>query len=173
MKIITRRQLRRLIAEAYRAGVPYRSPIDQSDAMISRNFPQFTDKIAAVDPNQSEAFKSALDPSRPTPDVKLRSIDDCMNGLCQHQIDDAVDEYFSYMPKQFAGAMSQGGMTLRQIAEEIFHYCVTGPGIGLETLYPGDANGVPIPRYDDIEEVIGRYEKSLSRPQIRTMGHIS
>ena len=170
---ITRRQLRRLIAEAYRTGVPYRSPIDQSDAMIARQFPQFTDKIAAVDPNQREAFKSALDPNRPEADVNYRDIDDCRNGLCQHQINDVVDEYFSYMPKQYAGAISQGRMTLRQIAEEIFHYCVSGPGIGLDVLYPEDENGVPIPRYEDIEEVIDRYEIALQRPHHKKLGNIS
>ena len=45
---ITRRQLRQLITEAYRTGIPYRSSIDQSDSTIARRYPQFTDKIAAL-----------------------------------------------------------------------------------------------------------------------------
>ena len=68
---ITRRQLRKLISEAYRKGVPYRAPIDQSDSHIAKQYPQFTDKLAAVDTAQSQAFKQALDPNRPLPDIVL------------------------------------------------------------------------------------------------------
>ena len=166
---ITRRQLRRLITEAYKTGVPYRSPIDQSDAMIARQYPQFADKIAGVDPKQREAFKSALDPNRPLPDIKLGAIDDPRNGLTQRQINDLVDEYFSYYPTAHAGAMSQRGMTLRQIAEVVFDYITFGPGVGLFVLYDKGA-----PRnQEDIEEVIGRYEKALGRPHHKQLGHIS
>ena len=164
---ITRRRLRRLIAETYKTEIPYRSPIDQSDTMISRNFPQFTDKIASVDPKQREAFKSALDPNRPEVDITIRAIDDSKNGVTQRQIDDLVDEYFSY--HSHAGAMSQRGMTLRQIAEEIMIYLLAGPGVGLDVLYPGDAP----PRHADYQEVLGRYEKALSRPHHKQLGHIS
>ena len=167
---ITRRQLRRLIAEAYRTGAPYRSPIDQSDAMIARQYPQFADKIAAVDRKQREAFKSALDPNRPLPDVKLRAIDDPRNGLSQIQINNLVDEYFSYYPTAHAGAISQRGMTLRDIAEVVFDYITFGPGVGLFVLY--DDKGMPR-NQKDIEEVIGRYEKALSRPHHKQLGHIS
>mgnify|MGYP003652961804 FL=1 len=68
---ITRRQLRKLISEAYRKGVPYRAPIDQSDSHIAKQYPQFTDKLATVDTAQSQAFKQALDPNRPLPDIVL------------------------------------------------------------------------------------------------------
>ena len=167
---ITRRQLRKLIAEAYRTGIPYRSPIEQSDATIARQYPQFTDKIASVGPNQRNALKSALDPNRPPPDFTIRSIDRDSSGVTQNQINDIVDEFFSYDPQAFAGAMSQGGMTLRQIAEEVFEYLVDGPGVGLFVLY--DDNGMPR-NQEDIEEVIGRYEKALSRPHHKQLGHIS
>jgi len=167
---ITRRQLRRLISEAYRTGIPYRNPIDQSDTTIARQYPQFADKITAVDPKQREAFKLALDPNRPEADITIRAIDDPKNGVTQRQINDLVDEFFSYMPKQYSGAISQGGMTLKQIAEEIFDYLVEGPGVGMKLLYDGGGN----PRNQhDIEEVIGRYEKALSRPHHRQLGHIS
>ena len=113
---ITRRQLRRLIAEAYRTGIPYRSPIDQSDTMIAQKYPQFTDNIAAADPKQRESFKSGLDPNRPVPDIKLRDIDDCTNGLCQHQIYDLVDEFF----KQYRVRSSAFGHSMLDIAEHVF-----------------------------------------------------
>ena len=167
---ITRKQLRRLIAEAYRTGIPYRSPIHQSDSTIKRQYPEYSDKLAAVDPYQREMFKSALDPNRPGHDITFRGIDDSRNDLTQRQINDLVDEFFSYDPQAYAGAMSQGGMTLRQIAEEIFDYLVEGPGVGLEYLY--DDNGDPRNR-EDIEEVIRRYERALSRPHHRQLGHIS
>ena len=163
---ITRRQLRRLIAEAYRTGVPYRSPIDQSDAMIARQFPQFTDKIAAVDPNQREAFKSALDPNRPVPDVKLRPIDDFKNGLTQGQINNLVDEYFERF------RLHSGSASLTKMAEHVFENQV---GVlsrrAIDTLYPQE-NGIPIPDDEAIAEVIRRYEQALSRPKHRELGHI-
>lgn len=166
---ITRRQLRRLIAEAYRTGIPYRSPIEQSDAMIARQYPQFTDKIASVDPEQRKAFKSALDPNRPSTDITIRLIDRHSSGVTQNQINDLVDEFFSYDPQAFAGAMSQGGMSLRRIAEEIFEYLLTGPGVGIDALY----NDGYVRDPDDVEEVIRRYEEALSRPHHRQLGHIS
>ena len=169
---ITRRQLRRLITEAYRSGVPYRHPVYQSDATIARQYPELVDKIASAEPHQKEAFKSALDLNRPIPDFiyRKRGIDLPENGLTQRQIDDLVDEYFSYEPQAYAGAISKGGMTIRQVAEEIFDYLVEGPGIGLELLYDGGGN----PRNQhDIEEVIRRYERALSRPHHKQLGHIS
>jgi hypothetical protein len=168
---ITRRQLRQLIAEAYRTGIPYRSPIDQSDTMVTQKYPQFTDKIAASEPRQREAFKSALDPNRPQPVINIRGIDDPRFGVTQRQINDLVDEFFSYNPQAFAGAMSQGGMTMRQIAEEIFDYLLTGPGVGYEVLY--DDDGLNARNQHDIEEVIRRYEDALSRPHHKQLGHIS
>ena len=169
---ITRRQLRQLISEAYRSGVPYRHPVYQSDATIARQHPELVDKIASAEPHQKETFKSALDLNRPIPDFiyRKREIDLPENGVTQRQIDDLVDEFFSYMPKGYSGAISQGRMTLKQIAEEIFDYLVEGPGVGMELLYDGGGN----PRNQhDIEEVIGRYEKALSRPHHRQLGHIS
>jgi len=166
---ITRRQLRRLISEAYRTGIPYRNPIDQSDTTIARQYPQFADKITAVDPKQREAFKLALDPNRPEADITIRAIDDPRFGVTQRQINDLVDEFFSYNPQAFAGAMSQGGMTMRQIAEEIFDHLLTGGGVGYEVLYKDDSNI----NYSDIEEVVRRYEDALSRPHHKQLGHIS
>ena len=172
---ITRRQLRRLIAEAYRTGIPYRNPFHQSDSMIDRSYPEYSDKLAAVDGRQREAFKSALDPNRPVPDpesvIQVRGIDHGRNGLTQNQINDYVDEFFSYDPQAYAGAMSQGGMSLRQIAEEIFEYLLTGPGVGYEVLY--DDDGLNARNQEDIEEVIRRYERALSRPHHKKLGHIS
>ena len=169
---ITRRQLRRLIAEAYRSGVPYRHPIHQSDDTIARQYPELVDKIASAAPHQREPLKSSLDLNRPVPDFiyRKREIDLPENGLTQRQIDDLVDEFFSYDPQAYAGAMSQGGMTIRQIAEEIFDYFVEGPGVGLKLLYDGGGN----PRNQrDIEEVIRRYERALRRPHHKQLGHIS
>jgi len=172
---ITRRQLRRLIAEAYRTGTPYRNPFQQSDSMIARRYPEFADKLATVDGRQREAFKTGLDLNRPVPDpdsvIQVRRIDDHRNGLTQSQINDYVDVFFSYDPQAYAGAMSQGGMTLRQIAEEIFDYLLTGPGVGYEVLY--DDDGLNARNQEDIEEVIRRYERALSRPHHRQLGHIS
>jgi len=74
---ITRRQLREIIFEAYnrRTGIPFRSPIDQSDAYISRiindeqadNLKTFEDS----DPKYAETLKMGLDLSRPEKDFKL------------------------------------------------------------------------------------------------------
>ena len=151
---ITRRQLRRLIAEAYRTEAPFRSPLEQSDAFIARRYPQFTDKITSVDPRQKEAFKSALDPNRPETDIYYRAINDCINGLCQHQINDLVAEFFSYYPEY-----STHKSSIKHAAKEIFDYLVEGPGVGLELLYDEDGN----PRnQEDIEEVIRRYEVALN-----------
>ena len=163
---ITRRQLRRLIAEAYRSGIPYKSPIDQSDTTIARQYPQFADKIAAVDPKQREAFKSALDPNRPTPDVTLRPIDNPKNGLTQRQINDLVDEYF----KQYRVHASSS--SLLEIAEHVFENQVGGLSQrAIDVLYPQE-NGIPIPDDEAIAEVTRRYEKAISRPKHRELGHI-
>ena len=90
--------------------------------------------------------------------------------MTQRQINDLVDEFFSYSPTYYAGVMSQGRMTLRQIAEEIFDFFVTGPGVGLKLLYDGGGN----PRnQEDIEEVIRRYKRALRRPHHKQLGHIS
>ena len=165
---ITRRQLRRLIAEAYKTGIPYRSPIDQSDTMIARQYPQFADQMTSVDPRQREAFKSALDPNRPEVDIiDIRRIDDSRFGVTQSQINDLVDEFFSYDPQAFAG--SQGGMTIRRIAEEIYDYLLTGPGVGIDAIYDEDGKA----NRDYVEEVIRRYERALSRPHHKQLGHIS
>ena len=162
---ITRRQLRRLITEAYRTGAPFRSPLEQSDAFIARRYPQFTDKIAAVDPNQREAFKSALDPNRPTPDVKLRPINNPKNGLTQRQINDLVDEYF----KEYT--VHSSGPSL-EIAKHVFERQVGGLSRrAIDVLYPQE-NGIPIPDDEAIEEVIRRYERAISRPKHRELGHI-
>ena len=166
---ITRRQLRRLIAEAYRTGVPYRNPIDQSDAMIARQFPQFTDKIAAVDPRQREAFKSALDLNRPQPAVKFRAIDNPRNGLTQSHINDLVDEYF----KKFRGQKIRWPIEIPKMAVHIFESQVGGLSQNaIDALYPLD-DGIPIPNDEAIAEVIRRYEQALSRPKHRELGHIS
>ena len=167
---ITRRQLRRLIAEAYRTEAPFRSPLEQSDAFIARRYPQFTDKIAAADPKQREAFKSGLDTNRPVlvPDIKLRAIDDCVNGLCQHQINDLVDEYF----KQYRVRSSAFGNSMSDIAEHVFEHQVGGLSQrAIDALYPSDY-GIPIPNDEAIAEVIRRYEKALSRPKHKELGHI-
>jgi hypothetical protein len=163
---ITRRQLRRLIAEAYRTGIPYRSPIDQSDAMISRNFPQFTDKLAAVDPKQREAFKSALDPNRPLPDVKVLPINDPRNGLTQRQINNLVDEYFQEFTIHSAGAPLP--KLARHVYENLFGKLSQR---SIDVLFPSD-NGIPIPDEEAIAEVLRRYEEALSRPKHRELGHI-
>ena len=163
---ITRRQLRRLIAETYKTGIPYRSPIDQSDATISRNFPQFTDKIASVDLKQREVFKSALDPNRPLADIKLRAIDDPQNGLTQKQIDNLVDEYF----QQFT--IHSGGASLTKLARHVYENQVGRLSLrSIDVLYPSD-DGIPIPDDEAIAEVLRRYEKALSRPKHKQLGHI-
>ena len=164
---ITRIQLRKLIEEAYKTGIPYRSALEQSDSFITGNYPEFEDTLSSVDTNQRNLFKSSLDPNRPEPDFKIKAIDDPRNGLTQRQINDLVDkEYFSYFT--YAGAMSRGGMTLRQIAEEIFEYFAQTRVGGF--LY--DDNGMPR-NQEDVEEVIRRYEEALSRPHHRQLGHIS
>ena len=164
---ITRRQLRRLIAEAYRSEVPYRNPINQSYAMISRNFPQFTDKIASVDPKQREVFKSALDPNRPLPDIKLRAIDDPKNGLTQKQIDNLVDEYF----KQFV--IHSGGAPVKTLASHVYENLFGKLSQrSIDVLFPSDDGTVPIPDDEAIAEVLRRYEKALSRPHHKQLGHI-
>ena len=166
---ISRKKLRKLIEEAYKTGIPYRSALEQSDSFITGNYPEFEDTLSSVDTNQRNLFKSSLDPNRPEPDFKIKAIDDPRNGLTQRQIDDLVDVYFSHFT--YAGAMSHGGMTLRQIAEEIFEYFLAGPGIGYEVLY--DDDGLNARNQEDIEEVIRRYEEALSRPHHRQLGHIS
>ena len=171
---LSRRQLRRLIAEAYTTGIPFRTAIEQSESNIERQYPDYIDRLNILqsdDPNQSEIIKSSLDQNRPSPlGIKPRPIDYVSSGVTQDQIYDVVDEFFSYDPQAYAGAMSQGGMSLRDIAEEIFDYCVTGPGIGADVLYDENGNA-----YDQsqVDEVIRRYEEALKQPHHRELGHIS
>ena len=138
---ITRQQLRRLIAESYTPKVPRGLPPN--------------------DPGPYKGYRTDL--SKPI-------IDYYRAGLTQIQINDVVDEYFHYNPKGFAGALSQDGMSLRDIAEEIFDYCLTGPGIGSDALLDHRGN---IINPDHVEEVIRRYEVALSRPHHMELGHIS
>ena len=63
------------------------------------------------------------------------------------------------------------GMSLEEIAEEIFELMLTGPGIGLDTLV--DQNFGKFKNKDDVETVIRRYKIALSRPHHRQLGHIS
>ena len=169
---ITRKQLRRLITEAYETRPPFRSALDQSDSHITKQYPQFTDKLASVDPKQREAFKQGLDSNRPDGEVIVPSgIYSPESGLLQSQINDVVDEFFSYDPKAYDGAMISRGMSLEEIAEEVFEHCLTGPGIGLETLV--DQNFGKFKNKDDVQTVIRRYKIALSRPHHRQLGHIS
>ncbi len=169
---ITRRQLRQLITEAYETRPPFRSALDQSDSHIAKQYPQFTDKLTTVDPKQRETFKQGLDPNRPDGEVIVPSgIYSPESGLLQSQINDVVDEFFSYDSTAYSGALSQRGMTLRQIAEEVFEYCLVGPGVGLETLV--DQNFGKFKNDDDVQRVIRRYEIALSRPHHRQLGHKS
>jgi hypothetical protein len=169
---ITRRQLRRLIAEAYETRPPFMPAHNQSDMYIAKQYPQFTDKLASVDPRQREAFKQGLDSNRPDGEVIVPSgIYSPESGLLQSQINDVVDEFFSYNPKAYDGAMISMGMSLEEIAEEVFEHCLTGPGIGLETLV--DQNFGKFKNKDDVKTVIRRYKIALSRPHHRQLGHIS
>ena len=169
---ITRRQLRRLIAEAYETRPPFMPAHNQSDMYIAKQYPQFTDKLASVDPRQREAFKQGLDSNRPDGEVIVPSgIYSPESGLLQSQINDVVDEFFSYDPKAYDGAMISRGMSLEEIAEEVFEHCLTGPGIGLETLV--DQNFGKFKNKDDVKTVIRRYKIALSRPHHRQLGHIS
>ena len=169
---ITRRQLRRLIAEAYETRPPFMPAHNQSDMHIAKQYPQFTDKLASVDPKQRETFKQGLDSNRPDGEVIVPSgIYSPESGLLQSQINDVVDEFFSYNPKAYDGAMISMGMSLEEIAEEVFEHCLTGPGIGLETLV--DQNFGKFKNKDDVQTVIRRYKIALSRPHHRQLGHIS
>jgi hypothetical protein len=169
---ITRRQLRRLIAEVYETRPPFMPAHNQSDMYIAKQYPQFTDKLASVDPKQREAFKQGLDSNRPDGEVIVPSgIYSPESGLLQSQINDVVDEFFSYNPKAYDGAMISMGMSLEEIAEEVFEHCLTGPGIGLETLV--DQNFGKFKNKDDVQTVIRRYKIALSRPHHRQLGHIS
>ena len=169
---ITRRQLRRLIAEAYETRPPFMPAHNQSDMYIAKQYPQFTDKLASVDPKQREAFKQGLDSNRPDGEVIVPSgIYSPESGLLQSQINDVVDEFFSHNPQAYSNAMSQGGMSLDSIAEEVFDHCLTGPGIGLETLV--DQNFGKFKNKDDVKTVIRRYKIALSRPHHRQLGHVS
>ena len=169
---ITRRQLRRLIAEVYETRPPFMPAHNQSDMYIAKQYPQFTDKLASVDPKQREAFKQGLDSNRPDGEVIVPSgIYSPESGLLQSQINDVVDEFFSYNPKAYDGAMISMGMSLEEIAEEVFEHCLTGPGIGLETLV--DQNFGKFKNKDDVKTVIRRYKIALSRPHHRQLGHIS
>ena len=169
---ITRRQLRRLIAEVYETRPPFMPAHNQSDMYIAKQYPQFTDKLASVDPKQREAFKQGLDSNRPDGEVIVPSgIYSPESGLLQSQINDVVDEFFSHNPKAYDGAMISIGMSLEEIAEEVFEHCLTGPGIGLETLV--DQNFGKFKNKDDVQTVIRRYKIALSRPHHRQLGHIS
>ena len=169
---ITRKQLRQLITEAYETRPPFRSALDQSDSHIEKQYPQFTDKLATVEPKQRETFKQGLDSNRPDGEVIVPSgIYSPESGLLQSQINDVVDEFFSHNPQSYSNAMSQGGMSLDAIAAEVFEYCLTGPGVGLETLV--DQNFGKFKNEDDVQTVIRRYKIALSRPHHKQLGHIS
>ena len=169
---ITRKQLRKLIAEAYETRPPFIPAHDQSDMYIAKQYPQFTDKLATVEPKQRETFKQGLDSNRPDGEVIVPSgIYSHESGLLQPQINDVVDEFFSYDPQAYSDAMSQGGMSLEEIAEELFELMLTGPGIGLDTLV--DQEFGKFKNKDDVKTVIRRYKIALSRPHHRQLGHIS
>jgi len=171
---ITRKQLRRLITEAYEKRPPFIPAHEQSDMYITKQYPQFADKLAAVDPKQREAFKQGLDLNRPdTGEVIVPSgIYSPESGLLQSQINDVVDEFFSKNPQAYDGAMISIGMSLEEIAEELFELMLTGHhSIGLETLV--DQNFGKFKNKDDVETVIRRYKIALSRPHHRQLGHIS
>ena len=169
---ITRKQLRQLIIEAYETRPPFMPAHNQSDMYIAKQYPQFTDKLASVDPKQREAFKQGLDSNRPDGEVIVPSgIYSPESGLLQSQINDVVDEFFSHNPKAYDGAMTSMGMSLEEIAEEVFELCLTGPGIGLETLV--DQNFGKFKNKDDVKTVIRRYKIALSRPHHKQLGHIS
>ena len=169
---ITRKQLRQLIIEAYETRPPFRSALDQSDSHITQQYPQFTDKLKTVEPKQRETFKQGLDLNRPDGEVIIPSgIYSAKSGLLQSQINDHVDEFFSYDPQAYSNAMSQGGMSLDAIAEEVFEYCLVNAGIGLETLV--DERFGKFKNEDDVKTVIRRYKIALSRPHHKQLGHIS
>ena len=101
---ITRRQLRQLITEAYETRPPFMPAHNQSDMYIEKQYPQFTDKLATVDPKQRETFKQGLDPNRPDGEVIVPSgIYSPESGLLQSQINDVVDEFFSSNPQATTG----------------------------------------------------------------------
>ena len=131
---LTRRQLRKLITESYTPKVP-----------------------RGLDP---------IDPSKGyRTDLGKPVIDYYRAGVTQSQINDVVDEFFRYHPEFAAGAMSELEMSLslRDIAKEVFEYCLNSLGIGLDALY--DKNGNVI-NPEHVEEVIRRYEVALGRPHI-------
>ena len=170
---ITRKQLRKLIAEAYETRPPFIPAHDQSDMYIAKQYPQFTDKLATVEPKQRETFKQGLDSNRPDGEVIVPSgIYSPESGLLQSQINDVVDEFFSKNPKAYDGAMISIGMSLEEIAEEIFELMLTGRySVGLDTLV--DQEFGKFKNKDDVKTVIRRYKIALSRPHHRQLGHIS
>lgn len=166
---LSRTEIRRIIEEAYSTGIPFKNPIDQSDSMIAKRYPQYVDKLKSVSKfssSQGESLKQSLDPNRPSdPAIAYKAINDCRNGLCQSQIDNRVDRFFNDDPYAFSGAMSQGGMSLSNIGEEFFYFFD-------DLLY--DINGSPLPMTDDdIEELKRRYTKAVSNPKYIRLGYIS
>ena len=57
--------------EAYRADIPFRSPLEQSDAFITQKYPEFGNTLDQLEPNQRQAFKQSLDQNRPEADFVL------------------------------------------------------------------------------------------------------
>ena len=113
---ITRKQLRRLIQEAYETRPPFRGAIDQSDTFISQQYPQFTDKLSAVDPKQREAFKLGLDSNRPSVDfdyVGVKEFDgdesDLLISMDYHANPYGGHHYYGFKPDE-KGTLSGMGI---------------------------------------------------------------
>ena len=93
--------------EAYRTGVPFRSPLEQSDSFIAKKYPEFADTLDELEPNQRQALKQGLDPNRPEPDfvldrptIMLFILDEPGIGGIKPEVDveiprDLVDDYIN------------------------------------------------------------------------------
>ena len=173
---ITRRQLRKLILREFRIKPGGDLGLDdkeygQIQTLARHDEPEFrtqADDLAGVFGHEGSFSQDMSDHDTAAEEVIARGIvDDPERFLTQEQINATVDEWFIYYPDSFEDAMSQGGMSLRDIAEELWGH-LQDLGVISDGIY--DIDGNTIPGVDKI--VIDRIETSLQRPEIMHTGLI-
>jgi len=127
---LTRRQLRRLIKESLISEMPMIKPgLDLDDETYGK-----FEKMAMTDDPMTQTQVDFLASDFGYPEEKSFSSDlktyydlDLLPALrfSQEEIDKLIGDLFAVNPGMYQGAVSQGGMTLQDIAAELFESHIT------------------------------------------------